>query len=135
MYHVVLAVDEDDERARRQALAVENLPRSAEEVEVTLVHVFTDNPDGASATQVGAVKRAQESLAEAGIETTLEERSGEPAAAILHLAESTDADCICVGGRRRSPAGKAIFGSVSQSVILQADRPVLVTGGLEGVGE
>ncbi|WP_158057299.1 universal stress protein [Halorussus halophilus] len=135
MYHVVVAVDEDTERARRQAQAIENLPHAAEDVAVTLVHVFTDNPDGASATQIGAVRRAQERLEEAGIETKLEEQSGEPAASILQLAESTDADCICVGGRRRSPAGKAIFGSVSQSVILQADRPVLVTGGLEGVGE
>lgn len=135
MYHIVVAVDDDTERARRQALDVAELPHAAEEVRATVLHVFTDNPDGASATQVGAVKRAQEAFEEAGVETTLEERSGEPANAILNLAENIDADCICVGGRRRSPAGKAIFGSVSQSVILQADRPVLITGGLEGVGE
>ncbi|WP_435179476.1 universal stress protein [Halorussus sp. AFM4] len=129
MYHVVIAVDEETDRARRQARAVADLPRSADEVRATLLHVFTENPGGASATQVGAVRRAEELLEEAGVEVDIAERSGEPAASVLDFADAEDADCICVGGRSRSPAGKAIFGSVSQSVILQADRPVLVTGG------
>ncbi|UPV73523.1 universal stress protein [Halorussus limi] len=131
MYHVVIAVDEETDRARRQATAVADLPNSAEEVRATLLHIFTENPGGASATQVGSVRRAEELLENEGIEVAISERSGDPAAAVLDFAESEDADCICVGGRNRSPAGKAIFGSVSQSVILQADRPVLVTGGAE----
>ncbi len=129
MYHVVIAVDEETDRARRQATAVADLPKAAEEVHVTLLHVFTENPGGASATQVGSVRRAEELLENEDIETEIVERSGDPAASVLDVAEAEDADCICVGGRNRSPAGKAIFGSVSQSVILQADRPVLVTGG------
>lgn len=133
MYHVVVAVDEAEERARRQAEDVADLPHAADEVRATLLHVFTDNPGGASAAQIASVKRAREALESAGVETAIEERSGEPAAVVLDFAQDEDADLICVGGRRRSPAGKAIFGSTSQSVILQADRPVLVTGGLEGV--
>jgi nucleotide-binding universal stress UspA family protein len=31
-----------------------------------------------------------------------------------------------IGARRRSPVGKALTGSVAQTVILQADVPVLV---------
>ncbi|WP_276300772.1 universal stress protein [Halorussus lipolyticus] len=131
MYHVVIAVDEESDRAQRQARAVADLPRSADEVRATLLHVFTENPDGASATQVGSVRRAEEVLENAGVETEISERSGEPAVAVLEFAQNEDADCICVGGRNRSPAGKAIFGSVSQSVILQAERPVLVTGSME----
>jgi len=129
MYHVVIAVDEETDRARRQASAVVDLPNAAEEVHVTLLHVFTENPGGASATQVGSVRRAEELLESEGVAVEVAERSGEPAASVLDFADGEDADCICVGGRSRSPAGKAIFGSVSQSVILQADRPVLVTGG------
>jgi nucleotide-binding universal stress UspA family protein len=129
MYHVVIAVDEETDRAHRQASAVADLPSAADEVRATLLHVFTENPGGASATQVGSVRRAEELLGNEGIEVDIAERSGDPAAAVLDFADEEAADCICVGGRNRSPAGKAIFGSVSQSVILQADRPVLVTGG------
>jgi nucleotide-binding universal stress UspA family protein len=131
MYHVVIAVDEESDRAQRQARAVADLPQSADEVRATLLHVFTENPDGASATQIGSVRRAEEFLDNEGVETEIAERSGDPAVAVLEFAQEADADCICVGGRNRSPAGKAIFGSVSQSVILQADRPVLVTGAME----
>jgi nucleotide-binding universal stress UspA family protein len=131
MYHVVIAVDEESDRARRQATAIADLPDSSEEVRATLLHVFTENPGGASATQVGSVRRAEELLQDEGVKVEIAERSGDPAAAVLDFAESEDADCVCVGGRNRTPAGKAIFGSVAQSVILQADRPVLVTGGGE----
>jgi nucleotide-binding universal stress UspA family protein len=52
-------------------------------------------------------------------------RVGDPATQILAEAESLDARYLIVGGRKRSPTGKAIFGSVSQSVILESDRPVV----------
>lgn len=132
MYHVVIAVDEDTDRAQRQARAVADLPRAADEVRATLLHVFAENSGGASATQVGSVRRAEELLESAGIEVEVMERSGDPATTLLTVTQDEDADCICVGGRSRSPAGKAIFGSVTQSVILQADRPVLVIGSTEG---
>ncbi len=128
MYHVLVAVDEAESRAVAQANAVINLPESATSVKATLLHSFTDNPSGASAMQVAGVRRAQEALEDAGIETDVIDTSGNPADTILDVAEERDVDCICVGGRKRSPAGKALFGSVAQSVILTARRPVLVTG-------
>lgn len=50
---------------------------------------------------------------------------GNPAEEILRYAQEQDGRYLVVGGRKRTPIGKAIFGSVTQSVLLNADRPVL----------
>ncbi|QIB73508.1 universal stress protein [Halogeometricum borinquense] len=128
MYHVVIGIDDEETHAHRCVEAVVNLPGDPDEKKVTLIHSFIDNPSGASATQVHSVREAGEMLEEHGIEYTVEESSGDPANAIVSVGDETDADLIVVGGRKRSPAGKALFGSVTQSVILGATRPVMVTG-------
>lgn len=48
------------------------------------------------------------------------------AAALLTAAERFGAELLILGARKRSPVGKAILGSIAQSVILDADIPVLV---------
>jgi nucleotide-binding universal stress UspA family protein len=50
---------------------------------------------------------------------------GEPAAEVLEWARERDARFIVVGGRRRTPAGKALFGSTTQSILLGAETPVV----------
>ena len=128
MYHAVLAVDENEERAESAAREIANLPGGTDEKRVTLVHVFQDNPSGASATQVASVRAAQDVLEAAGLDVEISEASGDPADVILDVAAEVGADLLVVGGRKRSPAGKALFGSVTQSVILNAERPVMVAG-------
>lgn len=44
---------------------------------------------------------------------------------VLEVAEETDAELVVVGIRHRSPVGKALMGSVSQRVLLDARCPVL----------
>lgn len=128
MYTVLLAVDREAEPARHTAAAVGNLPGDHTDVNVFVLHCFTENPEGASATQLASVRAAVDELEEAGIANEVVETSGDPAEEIQDRAEELEADLVVVGGRKRSPAGKALFGSVSQSVILQSDRPVMVTG-------
>ncbi len=53
---------------------------------------------------------------------------GEPAEAILEHAASLDTRYIVLGGRDRTPVGKAVFGSIAQSVILEAETPVVMAG-------
>lgn len=49
------------------------------------------------------------------------------AEAVLAVAEDLAIDRIYIYSRRRSPAGKAIFGSALQDVIMGASVPVVVT--------
>jgi nucleotide-binding universal stress UspA family protein len=128
MYRIVLGVDADDDRARECAREIVDLPGEGSEKHVTVIHSFQDNPSGASATQIGSVQKVSDVFGEAGIEHEATESSGDPAEAIIDVAEGTDADLIVLGGRKRSPAGKALFGSVTQTVILSAGRPVMVAG-------
>jgi len=74
------------------------------------------------------VREARDRLESADVDVQLLEASGNPADEILAYAEEYDVDQICVGGRKRSPAGKALFGSVTQDVILGTGLPVLVCG-------
>ncbi|QLD88333.1 universal stress protein [Natronomonas salina] len=124
MTHVVLAVDDDEDRAILQAERIRDLDWAPDEIRVTVLHVFTENREGASVSQFGPAREARDVLEDAGIEVTLDERSGEPEVEIVRYAER-DADLVCVAGRKRSPAGKAMFGSVSQSIMLDTDLPVL----------
>jgi nucleotide-binding universal stress UspA family protein len=52
-------------------------------------------------------------------------RGFEPAEDLIGLAESTGAELIVVGLRRRTPVGKLILGSNAQRILLDARCPVL----------
>ncbi|MDJ1433844.1 universal stress protein [Halostagnicola sp. A-GB9-2] len=54
-------------------------------------------------------------------------RVGDPATAILTEAESIDPRYLVIGGRQRTPIGKAVFGSVTQDILLQSEWPVVTT--------
>lgn len=66
-------------------------------------------------------------LVEAGV--TVEVRAlvhgKEPAEDLIEVAESTGADLIVIGLRRRTPVGKLILGSNAQRILLDATCPVL----------
>lgn len=72
----------------------------------------------------GVASGITERLADDEVEVSVRGAVGDEAEAILELAESVGADQIVIGGRRRSPSGKAIFGSTAQTVLLEADCPV-----------
>jgi len=58
-------------------------------------------------------------------------RVGNPSKSVVGYADEVDARYIILGGRSRSPAGKALFGSVTQSILLSTDRPVVTVTGDE----
>lgn len=65
-----------------------------------------------------------ESLLANDIDFTVEGAFGDKADRILTASEEFDCNHIFMTGRRRSPAGKAVFGDIPQQVILNADVPV-----------
>ncbi|MBX0325282.1 universal stress protein [Halomicroarcula sp. F13] len=59
-----------------------------------------------------------------GIEYDIRGAVGEPDEALLALASEIDADRLVVGGSRRTPTDKAVFGSLAQTLMLEAPCPV-----------
>lgn len=139
MYRVLLPVDEDVQRARLAAETVTDRP-GADELAVVVLNVFEsfEVSDGEwesvdsedvwdEEAYPASVDAAVEHLEDAGVSVTRRREHGDPAEEILAVAEEVGADAIVMSGRRRSPAGKVLFGSVTQSVLLDADRPVTVS--------
>ena len=52
-------------------------------------------------------------------------RGEDPGDQILNLAQETNAELIVIGLRRRTPVGKLIMGSQAQTILLEAECPVL----------
>ncbi|WP_136718435.1 universal stress protein [Halorientalis salina] len=126
MFTAVIGIDTNVDRAVAQARTVAGIPGADDAIKAILLHDFGENPQGGTVEQVKSVRQARDILEEAGVEVELEGTSGEASDAIIRAADRHDADRIVLAGRKRSPAGKAVFGSVTQAVILNTKRPVLV---------
>ena len=73
-----------------------------------------------------ALEEATALASEAGVALSTELLTGDPVDEIVAHADSIDADMIVVGSRGRGAAASALLGSVSQGVLHEARRPVLV---------
>lgn len=133
MYRILVPIDSSEARTTAQVAAVSTLPNATDAVEVTLLRVFADREaaEKTSVVQLSTGKMAQERLTANGLTVETMVRHGDAAEEILNAAAEIDADLIVLGGRKRSSLGSLIFGSVSQAVMLDAARPVVITGGIE----
>lgn len=62
-------------------------------------------------------------------------RIGDVATEVLDFADEIDAQYLVTGGRRKSPVGKAVFGSDTQQILLSATVPVVTVMGETGAPE
>lgn len=127
MSDVLLPID-DEQSPNDQIEVILDLPFKTDGLTVTVLHVFTDNPNSVSVSQLKSARLIKEKLQNEGIDVKLDERSNDPAKEIVSYAEETGVDLICLAGRKRSKTGKLLFGSVTQDVILNTDLPILVAG-------
>jgi len=108
---------------------------------VTLAHVFTEGEYDDARQRLGGepgdevtpdtvarrhatIRELGDALEGAGVDYDVAGRVGDHGQAIVSLADDADADLAVVGGRQRSPTGKAVFGSTAQTVLLSAPCPV-----------
>lgn len=66
-----------------------------------------------------------ETVEDVGVEFEPRGRVGDVAEKVLAEAADVEPRYLVISGRRRSPTGKVIFGSVAQQILLNADCPVV----------
>jgi len=73
----------------------------------------------------GVARDVVEGTLEDDAGVTLQGRVGDPVEEILEEVERRDARYLVIGGRKRTAVGKALFGSATQSLLLNAELPVV----------
>ncbi len=83
--------------------------------------------DNASAQSDAELAGLEARLEESGLEYEVRQlvRGFEPAEDLISIAETSGAELIVIGLRRRTPVGKLILGSNAQRILLDAHCPVL----------
>ena len=102
-------------------------------VDLAIIHVVeTVDLDIADAHRAGLADEVEKVLAEYGLGEVpwrLELAAGaneDIPEAVLTFANAAAAEILVIGARRRSPMGKFLLGSVTQTIILDANIPVIV---------
>ena len=139
---IVLAVGPKDEDDRLDDLARATLQLASDtDANVLLTHVFTHEEFDQLAADLDYPKPTQEDVGEIldrhesirYLEGLFDEHDidhevsgvvGDVSDGIVRTALEADADRVFLSGQRRTPVGKAVFGSVLQSVLLEAPCPV-----------
>ena len=139
---VLVAVGPNDhDRLDRLVEETVDLARPSDAT-VALTHVFTDEEfeacvdaldfdresrdvaPGDVAARHSVVRKFGRRLRAAGVDYEVHGAVGAHGEGVSLLAADLSADLVVVGGRRRSPTGKALFGSIAQEVMLSAPCPV-----------
>lgn len=144
---ILLAVGPGDaDRTEELAEAVVEVAEPAGST-VVLAHVFTQDeyeqvldrldfdtdldevhPDEVAGRHA-TIRDLVSEISRADVDYEIRGAVGDHGTSIVDLATDVDADRVVVGGRKRSPTGKAVFGSTAQEVLLSAPCPVTFVRG------
>lgn len=136
---IVAAVDQSD-RATLVAEEAESLAEGFDDT-VHIVHALkrsefldsglassrTDRPVDAEEIRKAAAETAEDAAGNLNISYESVGLIGNPADEVVKYADEQDTRYIVVSPRKRSRAGKALFGSTAQSILLNTTCPVVST--------
>ncbi len=127
---MTVAVAHQVSATSRAALIQAITEASYRATDLVVLHVVESiDKDRQEAYRLGVADEIEKAVGDqAGVpwELRLATSGGDLGEAILGQLDKLDADLLVIGARRRSPVGKAFLGSVAQTLILEADLPVLV---------
>lgn len=138
MFQVLLPIGSDEDRAISAAETVISLPNADESVQVLILNVenkiqAVDSGGDASSEDwydetdfPSSCIQAKEYLENTDVAVKMRREHAEPENAIIEVANEIDADRIILCARKRTPTGKIIFRSITQSVLLNSDVPTTV---------
>lgn len=141
MKTVLVPVSESEDEAMRVERTVLESPFAAEEIRCVVLNVFEefklkpaewasiDSEDFYDTQFPRVAATVASNLAQAGFTVDVRREHGHLAETILDVAAEVDASAIVMAGKKRSSVGKALFGSVTQAVLLDAQIPVVVGPG------
>jgi nucleotide-binding universal stress UspA family protein len=136
---VILAAIDRSNKATTVLQEADKLAQSFDE-EIHILHVLSrsefmdlertsvnETGDAVSMQRVRQIAKdhAAEMAKEVSSPSSAVGRMGNPSKEVLKYADEQDARYIVISGRKRSPTGKAFFGSVSQPILLNATCPVV----------
>ncbi len=125
---IVVALDHSERTARVIDFAIEEAKVRKEKI------LFIHSLFGGDRTTTEDIERGEKLLdyaakiaEDAGVECEkhLLIRGKDPGEDIVEFAQEMDASLVIIGVRKRRPAGKILFGSTAQYVILHAQQPVV----------
>jgi len=116
--HILLA--HDGSPRSRHALRVAGELARALEVPVTVAHVRGGREDSGE-----VLKEALDHLRPLGVTTGTRTASGNPPAALEHLAGETGANLVCLGSHGHNRLVEMVLGSTTEAVVRRLDIPVL----------
>lgn len=136
---VIVVAISDSNQSRDIAARADELAQAFGD-ELHLVHIIeeteytriVEKQSNTRETDTGSVEDNAAAQAAEGLDGVISAnyevigRVGNPGKKVVEYAEEVDARYLVVGGRARSPVGKALFGSVTQSILLNTERPVVV---------
>lgn len=101
------------------------IPTSEFEAYLNKMEYNSADPDDV-ASRHDVVQRAADRFHEVGLNPQIIGATGDPTKNIVASVKNHNVDHVFMGGRQRSPTGKAVLGSVSQGVLRGVDIPCTI---------